>query len=119
MLPAIVLEPYDTWARGIAPVIAEAHQHHVKITVAIHVSHRRRVRAAEIGNLFGLKFPITKISKPQAAVIRLRPGVRIFQIVSLWHQQVEFAVLVQITHAVSYTHLRAHETPEHLVCRLL
>eukprot|EP00658_Telonema_sp_P-2_P027289 TRINITY_DN21101_c0_g1_i1.p1 TRINITY_DN21101_c0_g1~~TRINITY_DN21101_c0_g1_i1.p1 ORF type:complete len:342 (-),score=59.01 TRINITY_DN21101_c0_g1_i1:48-1073(-) len=23
------------------------------------------------------------------------------------------------THAVSYTHLRAHETPEHLVCRLL
>src|SRR5678816_1968999 len=24
-----------------------------------------------------------------------------------------------IPHAVSYTHLRAHETPEHLVCRLL
>ena len=23
------------------------------------------------------------------------------------------------TEAVSYTHLRAHETPEHLVCRLL
>ena len=23
------------------------------------------------------------------------------------------------TQAVSYTHLRAHETPEHLVCRLL
>ena len=23
------------------------------------------------------------------------------------------------TRAVSYTHLRAHETPEHLVCRLL
>src|SRR5678815_446192 len=31
--------------------------------------------------------------------------------------------VVMITHvsynAVSYTHLRAHETPEHLVCRLL
>src|SRR5678815_353503 len=26
---------------------------------------------------------------------------------------------VQATYAVSYTHLRAHETPEHLVCRLL
>src|SRR5678815_5854555 len=25
----------------------------------------------------------------------------------------------QHTHPVSYTHLRAHETPEHLVCRLL
>eukprot|EP00658_Telonema_sp_P-2_P027066 TRINITY_DN20986_c0_g1_i2.p2 TRINITY_DN20986_c0_g1~~TRINITY_DN20986_c0_g1_i2.p2 ORF type:complete len:101 (+),score=31.69 TRINITY_DN20986_c0_g1_i2:133-435(+) len=24
-----------------------------------------------------------------------------------------------VTQAVSYTHLRAHETPEHLVCRLL
>eukprot|EP00658_Telonema_sp_P-2_P034085 TRINITY_DN24913_c0_g1_i2.p1 TRINITY_DN24913_c0_g1~~TRINITY_DN24913_c0_g1_i2.p1 ORF type:complete len:103 (+),score=32.20 TRINITY_DN24913_c0_g1_i2:81-389(+) len=26
---------------------------------------------------------------------------------------------VQAVEAVSYTHLRAHETPEHLVCRLL
>src|SRR5674536_368771 len=26
---------------------------------------------------------------------------------------------VQTRDAVSYTHLRAHETPEHLVCRLL
>src|SRR5678816_3282992 len=26
---------------------------------------------------------------------------------------------VQLVDAVSYTHLRAHETPEHLVCRLL
>ena len=25
----------------------------------------------------------------------------------------------KILRAVSYTHLRAHETPEHLVCRLL
>ena len=29
------------------------------------------------------------------------------------------AVRVDATTAVSYTHLRAHETPEHLVCRLL
>src|SRR5678816_4956195 len=27
--------------------------------------------------------------------------------------------LPESVHAVSYTHLRAHETPEHLVCRLL
>src|SRR5678816_13952 len=27
--------------------------------------------------------------------------------------------LISVTGAVSYTHLRAHETPEHLVCRLL
>src|SRR5678816_1735068 len=27
--------------------------------------------------------------------------------------------ILQGTYAVSYTHLRAHETPEHLVCRLL
>eukprot|EP00658_Telonema_sp_P-2_P037804 TRINITY_DN27176_c0_g1_i1.p1 TRINITY_DN27176_c0_g1~~TRINITY_DN27176_c0_g1_i1.p1 ORF type:complete len:143 (+),score=40.73 TRINITY_DN27176_c0_g1_i1:1-429(+) len=29
------------------------------------------------------------------------------------------ALLQGSTYAVSYTHLRAHETPEHLVCRLL
>src|SRR5678815_2476210 len=27
--------------------------------------------------------------------------------------------LLPHSHTVSYTHLRAHETPEHLVCRLL
>ena len=32
----------------------------------------------------------------------------------------EFASIVsEGVAAVSYTHLRAHETPEHLVCRLL
>eukprot|EP00658_Telonema_sp_P-2_P004826 TRINITY_DN11801_c0_g1_i4.p1 TRINITY_DN11801_c0_g1~~TRINITY_DN11801_c0_g1_i4.p1 ORF type:complete len:113 (-),score=14.47 TRINITY_DN11801_c0_g1_i4:73-411(-) len=29
------------------------------------------------------------------------------------------ASLCRCPHSVSYTHLRAHETPEHLVCRLL
>ena len=29
------------------------------------------------------------------------------------------ADILDTTMAVSYTHLRAHETPEHLVCRLL
>ena len=31
----------------------------------------------------------------------------------------ENIILVSDTVPVSYTHLRAHETPEHLVCRLL
>ncbi|WP_057040759.1 hypothetical protein, partial [Campylobacter coli] len=33
-----------------------------------------------------------------------------------------FNLMLQLSHtlnSVSYTHLRAHETPEHLVCRLL
>ena len=30
-----------------------------------------------------------------------------------------FNFLYSLFKAVSYTHLRAHETPEHLVCRLL
>ena len=33
--------------------------------------------------------------------------------------KVTYAVLICGTGTVSYTHLRAHETPEHLVCRLL
>src|SRR5678815_6016164 len=31
----------------------------------------------------------------------------------------KFREIVEAEGAVSYTHLRAHETPEHLVCRLL
>eukprot|EP00658_Telonema_sp_P-2_P006309 TRINITY_DN12408_c0_g1_i2.p1 TRINITY_DN12408_c0_g1~~TRINITY_DN12408_c0_g1_i2.p1 ORF type:complete len:122 (+),score=5.29 TRINITY_DN12408_c0_g1_i2:218-583(+) len=34
-------------------------------------------------------------------------------------QEVTFNGSVRGSHPVSYTHLRAHETPEHLVCRLL
>eukprot|EP00658_Telonema_sp_P-2_P019451 TRINITY_DN17683_c0_g1_i5.p1 TRINITY_DN17683_c0_g1~~TRINITY_DN17683_c0_g1_i5.p1 ORF type:complete len:112 (+),score=41.55 TRINITY_DN17683_c0_g1_i5:30-365(+) len=30
-----------------------------------------------------------------------------------------FEKIYPVLNAVSYTHLRAHETPEHLVCRLL
>src|SRR5678815_4549015 len=32
---------------------------------------------------------------------------------------VAIGVLAYVVYPVSYTHLRAHETPEHLVCRLL
>ena len=37
-------------------------------------------------------------------------------ILILFHTAFKFGGIVS---AVSYTHLRAHETPEHLVCRLL
>src|SRR5674536_385539 len=35
------------------------------------------------------------------------------------HNSVCFWGTMEILVSVSYTHLRAHETPEHLVCRLL
>eukprot|EP00658_Telonema_sp_P-2_P043319 TRINITY_DN31259_c0_g1_i3.p1 TRINITY_DN31259_c0_g1~~TRINITY_DN31259_c0_g1_i3.p1 ORF type:complete len:481 (+),score=110.15 TRINITY_DN31259_c0_g1_i3:182-1624(+) len=38
---------------------------------------------------------------------------------NLWEALVLFLVFVTVEKPVSYTHLRAHETPEHLVCRLL
>ena len=37
---------------------------------------------------------------------------------ALYHRKLRTYAMIAIT-AVSYTHLRAHETPEHLVCRLL
>ena len=37
----------------------------------------------------------------------------------LLKQQYEWEKSKEVPGAVSYTHLRAHETPEHLVCRLL
>src|SRR5678816_4835115 len=38
---------------------------------------------------------------------------------SPWRQAVDLANMLLCLAPVSYTHLRAHETPEHLVCRLL
>ena len=32
---------------------------------------------------------------------------------------IPYGIVLDLKGAVSYTHLRAHETPEHLVCRLL
>ena len=34
-------------------------------------------------------------------------------------QAARYSMPMRAIHSVSYTHLRAHETPEHLVCRLL
>src|SRR5678815_1889377 len=39
--------------------------------------------------------------------------------ICLWHTHVTVYVSLCTSTPVSYTHLRAHETPEHLVCRLL
>src|SRR5678816_3228079 len=45
-----------------------------------------------------------------------------FRIDGVVHEHQTISGVVEDVHqiiAVSYTHLRAHETPEHLVCRLL
>src|SRR5678816_1363829 len=39
--------------------------------------------------------------------------------VATWSHLIEFEIVPVVAGTVSYTHLRAHETPEHLVCRLL
>src|SRR5678815_3381674 len=43
------------------------------------------------------------------------------QVIKQWiqHSFLHRMVYLGVHYAVSYTHLRAHETPEHLVCRLL
>ena len=50
-----------------------------------------------------------------ARVIRVLP--RVIQQLGFWTQKIQ--ANVDYYCSVSYTHLRAHETPEHLVCRLL
>src|SRR5678816_4778643 len=50
-----------------------------------------------------------------------RPKVIYLQPFDYWHVVPDAPSGAWVEHfdAVSYTHLRAHETPEHLVCRLL
>src|SRR5678816_1396949 len=49
----------------------------------------------------------------------LQPGGDAFYSFSMPKAGVVSLTLTSMTGPVSYTHLRAHETPEHLVCRLL
>src|SRR5678815_972462 len=45
--------------------------------------------------------------------------VLVFLVVFIFLQDFRATLIPAIAVPVSYTHLRAHETPEHLVCRLL
>src|SRR5678815_4639379 len=53
---------------------------------------------------------------PEPAVVSLTLQSLVDQLASVAHDAVHSAHSLS---PVSYTHLRAHETPEHLVCRLL
>ena len=60
------------------------------------LTRRRSVGAAELPNLFTFEFPITQISQPNHAMIWLRPTVTKLKIITLAHQQIHLAVLVDI-----------------------
>eukprot|EP00658_Telonema_sp_P-2_P024048 TRINITY_DN19650_c0_g1_i5.p1 TRINITY_DN19650_c0_g1~~TRINITY_DN19650_c0_g1_i5.p1 ORF type:complete len:112 (-),score=19.37 TRINITY_DN19650_c0_g1_i5:83-418(-) len=48
-----------------------------------------------------------------------RPAPQSCRGIAAWSDKAERQLRCCLSQAVSYTHLRAHETPEHLVCRLL
>src|SRR6266480_2579174 len=81
ILMPVVLQPHQARPRGIAPVITKTHQRH--IAIAVEVAHRRGVSAAESRDPFGFEFPVAEISKPETTMVRLRPGVRILEIIPL------------------------------------
>src|SRR5678816_73450 len=58
---------------------------------------------------------VTPIYVAPRSIVRGSASLRPLDKVQIWFQQ-DFRPGVM---PVSYTHLRAHETPEHLVCRLL
>src|SRR5678815_4044080 len=47
------------------------------------------------------------------------PEIDIDKVTKITGMDITFVTTASTDEAVSYTHLRAHETPEHLVCRLL
>src|SRR5678816_4278304 len=69
------------------------------------VPEGRNLLAIEFKNLTLANFYLRKVC-----------SFRTFQVVT---QKIKRVVEVLLYISVSYTHLRAHETPEHLVCRLL
>src|SRR5678816_893433 len=72
--------------------------------------------------------PILLFTMPAGAIVDRSDKLRIVRIAqmafiveasTLWALTVTRHITIEWLLAVSYTHLRAHETPEHLVCRLL
>eukprot|EP00658_Telonema_sp_P-2_P012435 TRINITY_DN14734_c0_g2_i1.p1 TRINITY_DN14734_c0_g2~~TRINITY_DN14734_c0_g2_i1.p1 ORF type:complete len:102 (+),score=23.25 TRINITY_DN14734_c0_g2_i1:185-490(+) len=60
----------------------------------------------------------TSPAPPPGAAVRVKYVGR-FLDGKVFDQSDDFTFQLGWNKAVSYTHLRAHETPEHLVCRLL
>src|SRR5678816_440930 len=95
---------------------------------------RTRYAGAGLGALWNLLQPLSMILIFTAIFTRLMPGADVlgapypvYLCAGLlpWSAFGEcinrgtFAFITNAVYPVSYTHLRAHETPEHLVCRLL
>ena len=59
-----------------------------------------------------------RVRAPDALLMMQSAQLRPWLSMESW-QRCQPALLAQGLASVSYTHLRAHETPEHLVCRLL
>src|SRR5674536_102315 len=76
------------------------------------IRDRVKTSAGRLSRAPRISAAIASTSSRSMTVRRTRPPSP----VTLRHSQF---VLVSRTSPMSYTHLRAHETPEHLVCRLL
>ena len=57
--------------------------------------------------------------RDRSAILELHPDLAMLDIEMPDCSGIDIASRVLKRGPVSYTHLRAHETPEHLVCRLL
>src|SRR5674536_388041 len=77
------------------------------------------IRSSQIPNQFFKVLTSLAIQKLSIHSIQ-RPGSSIPSENSLHHNLKKIDIgQLETVNPVSYTHLRAHETPEHLVCRLL
>src|SRR5678815_1507905 len=85
----------------------------VTIVVTILAGFYPSIVLAKFNPVTALK---NKMTERSLRGISLRRGLVVFQFVIA--QALIIGTLI-IIKPVSYTHLRAHETPEHLVCRLL
>src|SRR5678816_3773424 len=90
-------------------------------TMVWNKRYRSKVQCVEMDNLMGV-LGVRRIDIMRNERIRELCGVkkgvyeRINESMLRWFGHME---RMDDSRSVSYTHLRAHETPEHLVCRLL
>ena len=96
LLLAVVFEPDEAGGVVAAPVVEHADEHNIVVAVAIEVGDRCRMGASEMTDPLDLEGPLAGVFEPEAAVVGLRVGVGVLEIVTDGDQQVGVAVLIEV-----------------------
>ena len=108
LLPTVVFEPDDAGVPWLMPVIKQADEDDVLVSVRVQIAGCRRVGTPESSDSVGDEFPVPDVFQPDAAMIRLWIGIVVFEVVPQRPDKIRISVPVEVTR------LNVRDTP-HIV----